>query len=102
MEVLKIQELSLEKRLQIAFNSNKANGFSEIASIVGCSFSTAFLVCKKFFRTRTLKNLPRVGRRKKFTMPWDERSLLRELRSNRFEILQEIMLSCKRKLNMGT
>ena len=41
-------------------------------------------------------------RPKKFMMPWDERSLLRELRSNRFESLPEIMLSCKKKLNIGT
>ena len=56
--------------------------------------SAAFLVCNKFFRTRTVKKLPRVGTPKKFMTPWDEKSLLRELRSNRFESLQEIMLSC--------
>ena len=64
--------------------------------------SAGFLVCNKFFRIRTVKKLPRIGRPKKFTTPWDERSLLRELRSNRFESLQEIMLSCKKKLNIGT
>ena len=61
-----------------------------------------FLVCIKFFCTRTVKKLPRVGRPKKLTTPVDERSSLRELRSNRFESLQEIMLSCKKKLNIGT
>ena len=58
--------------------------------------SAGFLVCNKFFRTRTVKKFPRIGR-----PPLDERSLLRELRSNRFESLQEIMLSCKKKLNIG-
>ena len=64
--------------------------------------SAAFLVCKKIFRARSVKNLQRVGRPKKFTTPWDERSLVMELRSNRFESLLEIILSCKKKLNIGT
>ena len=65
------------------------------------SMGAAFLVCKNFFHTRAVKKLPRVGRLKNF-MPRDKRSFLRELGSNRFESLPEIMLLCEMKLNLGT
>ena len=102
MGVFKNNELSYEKRLEIVFYKNNGKSYREISTIVGCSKSAAFAVCKKFFQTRTVKNLPRVGRPKKITMPREERSLLRELRNNRFELLPEIILSCKKKLNFGT
>ena len=40
-------ELSYEKRLEIVFYKNNGISYREISSIIGCSKSAAFAVCKK-------------------------------------------------------
>ena len=96
MAFIKRLEISHEKRLEIAFYKNNGKSYQEIATIVGCSKNAAFAVCKKFFKFRTIKNLPRVGRPKKIKTSRHERSLLRVLRCSRFEPLQNIVLAWKK------
>ena len=87
MAFIKRLEISHEKRLEIAFYKNNSKSYQEITTIVGCSKKATLAVCKKFFKFRTIKNLPRVGRPKKIKMPRHERSLLRVLQCSRFEPL---------------
>ena len=79
MTFIKRLEISHEKRLEIAFYKNNGKSYQEIATIVECSKNAAFAVCKKFFKFRTVKILPRVGRPKKIKAPRHEKSLLRVL-----------------------
>ena len=72
-------EISYEKHLKIVSYKSNGKRYQEIAAIVGCSKNAAFAVCKKRFKFRTAKNLPRVGRPKKIKTPRHERSLLRVL-----------------------
>ena len=90
MAFIKRHEISYEKRLEIFFYKNNGKSYQEIATIVGSSENAAFAVCKKFFKFRTVKNLPGVGRPKKIKIPRHERSLLRVLRCSRFEPIQNI------------
>ena len=96
MAFIKRLEISHEKRLEIAFYKNNGKSYQEIATIVECSKNAAFAVCKKFFKFRTVKILPRVGRPKKIKAPRHEKSLLRVLRCSRFEPLQNIVLAWKK------
>eukprot|EP00794_Sanderia_malayensis_P013578 gene13578-14986_t len=82
MGMFKNKEISFEKRLEIVFYKNNGKSYRKIACIIGCSRNAAFNICKKYHRTRAVKNLPRVGRPKKFVTPRDDRSLLRELGNN--------------------
>ena len=95
MAFIKRLEISHEKRLEIAFCKNNGKSYQEIATIVGCSKNAAFAVCKKVFKFRTAKHLPRVGRPKTIKAPKHEKSLLRVLRCSRFEPLQNILLAWK-------
>ena len=96
MAFIKRHEISYEKGLEIVFYKNNGKSYQEIATIVDCSKNAAFAVCKQFFKFRTVKNLPRVGRPMKIKTPRHERSLLRVLRCNRFEPLENIVLACKK------
>ena len=62
MVATKQEVLSYEQRLEIAFYHSNGKSYLEISSIIGCSKSTAFDVCKKFEKTRSVINLPRSGR----------------------------------------
>ena len=95
MAFMKGHEISYEKQLEIVSYKNNDKSYQEIATIVGCSKNAAFVVCKKFFKFRTVKNLSRVGRPKKIKMPRHERSLLRMLQCSMFEPLQNIVMTCK-------
>ena len=79
MALIKRQEISYEKHLEIVFYKNNDKSYQEIATSVDCSKNAAFAVCKKFFKVRTVKNLSRVGRPKKLKTPRHERSLLKVL-----------------------
>ena len=96
MAFIKRHEISYEKRLEIVSYKSNGKSYQEIATIVGSSENAAFAACKSFFKLRTVKILPRVGRPKKIKTPRHERSLLRVLRCNRFEPLQNIVLACKK------
>ena len=96
MAFIKRHEISYEKRLEIVVYKTNGKSYQEIATIVGCSENAGFAVCKKFFKFRTVKNLPRVGTPKKIKIPRHERSLLSVLRCSRFEPLQNIVLACKK------
>ena len=74
---IKRHEISYEKRLEIVFYKAYGKSYQEITTIVGCSKNAAFAACKKFFKCRTLKNLPRIGRPKKVKVPRHERSVMR-------------------------
>ena len=65
MAFIKRHEISYEKRLEIVFNTTNGKSYRKIATIVGCSKNAPFALCNKFFKFRTVKNLPRVGRPKK-------------------------------------
>ena len=96
MAFIRSHEISYEKRLEIVAYKTNGKSYQEIATIVSCSKNAAFAVCKKFFKFRTVTNLPRVGRPKKIKIPRYERSLLRVLRCSRFEPLQNVVLACKK------
>ena len=85
MVFIKRHEISHEKRLEMVFYKNNGKSYQENAIIMGCSKNAAFAVCKKFFKFRTVTNLPRVGRPKKIKTPRYEKSSLRVLRCSRFE-----------------
>ena len=93
MEFMRRHNIPFEKRLEVVFYKNNGKSYQEIATIVGCSKNAAFAVCKKFFKFRTVKNLPWVGRPKKIKTLRHEKSLLRVLRCSRFEPLQNIVLA---------
>ena len=97
MAFIKRHEISYEKHFEIVFYKSNGKNYQEIATIVGCSENTAFAVCRKLFKFRTVKSLPRIGTPKKIKTPRHERSLLRVLRS-RFQPLQNIVLACKKSL----
>ena len=59
MKVYKRREISYENRLEIIFSKNNDKSYGEIAIIVGCSKSAAFVLCKKLHKSRTVRNLPR-------------------------------------------
>ena len=80
MTFIKLHEISYEKRLEVVFYKNNGKSYQEIATIVSCSKNAAFAVCKKFFKFRTVKNLPWVDGLKKIKTPRHEKSLLRVLR----------------------
>ena len=92
---IKRHEISYQKHLKIFFYKNNGKSYQEIATTVGCSKNAAFTVCKKFFKFRTVNNLPRVGGPKKIKAPRHERPLLRVLRCSRFEPLQNIVSASK-------
>ena len=96
MAFIKRHEISYEMRLEIVVYKTNGKGYQEIATIVGCSKNAAFAVCKKFFKFKTVKTLPRVGRPVKIKKPRHERSLLRVLRCSRFELLQTLCWRAKR------
>ena len=102
MVFIKRYEISYKKRLEIVFHKTNGKSYQEIATIVGCSKNAAFAVCKKFFKFRTVKKLPRVGRLKKIKIPRHERSLMRVLQYSRFEPLQNIVLACEKRLTFET
>ena len=96
MAFINRHEISYEKCLEIVFYKTNGKSYQEIATILDCSKNAAFAVCKKFFKFRTVKNLPRVGTPKKIKIPRHERSLLSVLRCCRFEPLQNIVSVCKK------
>ena len=67
IEILTRHEISFKKLLEIAFRKKNGKSYREIETIVGCSRSAAFPLCKKFFKSRTVQDLLRVGRGEKFT-----------------------------------
>ena len=79
MEFIRRHNIPYEKGLDMAFYKNNGKSYQEIATIVGCSKNAAFAVCKKFFKFRTVKNLPWIGRPRKIKTPRHEKSLLRVL-----------------------
>ena len=58
--------ISFTEKLDTAFLEINGKSYRDIETIVGCSRSAAFSVCKKLFKSRTVKNLPRIGRPGKF------------------------------------
>ena len=95
----KKKELTYEQRLEIVFYHNNGKSYREISNIIGCSKSAAFDVCKGFEKTRSVKNLPRSGRPRTLATPRAERSVITELRQNRFASLRKIATNVRRKLN---
>ena len=65
--ILTRHEISFKKRLEIVLLGKSGKSYREIETTGGCSRSAAFSVCKKFFKSRTLKSLLRTGRPEKFT-----------------------------------
>ena len=102
MAFIKRHEISYEKHFEIFFYRNNGKSYKKIATSVGCSRNASFTVCKKFFKFRTVKNLPRVGRPKKIKTPRHDKSLLRALQCSWFEPLQNIVLVCKASLTFET
>ena len=106
MAFIKRHEISYEKRLEIVFyktNGNKLLGkLSRNCNNYGLLKECSFRCMQKFFKFRTVKNLPRVGRPKKIKIPRHEKSLLGVPRSSRFEPLQNIVLACKKRLTFET
>ena len=98
MVFIKRYEISYKKRLEIVFHKTNGKSYQEIATIVDCSKNAAFAVCKKFFKFRTVKKLPRVGRLKKIKIPRHERLL----QYSSFEPLQNIVLACEKRLTFET
>ena len=80
MGVFKRHKISYEKRLEIVVYKNKTKAIT-IATIGGCSKSAAFTVCKKFFKSRTVKHLLWVGRPEKFTRIFERHATLPVLES---------------------
>ena len=95
----KKKELTYEQRLEIVFYHNNGKSYREISNIIGCSKSAAFDVCKKFEKTRSVKNLLRSRRPRTLATPRAERSVITELRQNRFLSLRKIATNVRRKLN---
>ena len=62
IKMIRTKELSYEQRLEIVFYHNNGKSYRQISDMIGCSKSAAFGVCKKFEKTRSVKNLPRSGR----------------------------------------
>ena len=81
MGVFKSHEISYEKRLEIVFYKSKGKTYNKTATIRGYSKSTAFTVCKKFFKSRIVKHLLWVGRSEKFTKIFDCHATLPVLES---------------------
>ena len=61
IEVIKCHEIPYGKHLEVVFYKCYCDSYCEIVTIV------AFTVCKKFFKSRTVKNLLRVSRSETFT-----------------------------------
>ena len=79
-----------ENFLKIVFYHNNEKSYRQISSIIGCSKSAALDVCKKFEKTRSVKNLPSSGRPRTPTTPTAEHSVITEQRQNRFASLRKI------------
>ena len=79
MAFIKRHDISYEKCLEIFVYKTNGKSYQECATIMGCSKNTAFAVCKKFLKCRTIDNLPKVCRPMKIKIPRHERSLLRVL-----------------------
>ena len=54
--ILTRHEISFKKRLEIVFMEKNGKSYREIETIVGCSKSAPFHVCKKLFKSRSAKN----------------------------------------------
>ena len=55
IEILTCHEISFKKRLEFAFLEKNGKSYREIETIVGCSKSAAFHVCKKLFNQEMQK-----------------------------------------------
>ena len=62
IKILTHHEISFKKRLEIVGWKKTGKRYREFETIVGCSRNSSFPVCKKFFKSRTVKILQRVGR----------------------------------------
>ena len=68
MEAFKSHGIWYKKHLEVVFYKDNGKTYQEIVTIVSCSSTAVFAVCKKFFKSRIGKYLIRVGRPPKFTI----------------------------------
>ena len=57
MVAIKIIELAYERRLEIVLYRNGGEGYLGTSKVIGCSKVVAFGICKKFEKTRSVKNV---------------------------------------------
>ena len=74
-------KISYKKRLEIVFYKNKGKGYSKIATIEGYSKSAAVTLCKRFFKSVTVKHLLWVDRLEEFTKIFERHATLPVLES---------------------
>ena len=96
MALIKSHEISYEKRLETCFTKLMVKAIKKLKQMLAGQRMQLSLYANKFFKFRTVKNLPRVGRPQKVKIPRYEMSLLRVLRCSRFEPLKTLCWRAKK------